>query len=45
MRRVFDDLVALDAVRVEERDTGQGFPFTVAAINYNHPLVHKVNDA
>ena len=45
VRRVFDDLVALDAVRVEERDTGQGFPFTVAAINYNHPLVHKVNDA
>jgi hypothetical protein len=45
VRRVFDDLVALDAVRVEERDTGQGYPFTVVTLNYNHPLVHKVNEA
>ncbi len=44
LRRVFDELVALDAVRVEERDTMQGYPFSVATLNYDHPLVHKVND-
>jgi hypothetical protein len=29
----------MDAVRVEERSTGRGFAFSVASLNYNHPLV------
>jgi hypothetical protein len=43
-RRVFNELLALDAVRLEERDTGQGYPFSVATLNYNHPMVRKVTE-
>ena len=43
LRQVFADLQAMDAVRIEERDTGQGYPFSVASLNYNHPLVRKMN--
>lgn len=42
LRKVFADLQAMDAVRVEERDTGQGYPFSVASLNYNHAIVRKV---
>ena len=41
-RRIFDELQALDAVRVEERPGGD-YPFSVATLNYNHPLVQKMN--
>ena len=43
LRQVFADLLAMDAVRIEERDTGEGYPFSVASLNYNHPLVRKMN--
>ena len=43
LRQVFADLLAMDAVRIEERDTSQGYPFSVASLNYNHPLVRKMN--
>jgi hypothetical protein len=28
---------------VEERDTGQGYPFSVAKVDWNHALVQKMN--
>lgn len=44
LRRVFDELQGLGAVRVEERETGQGYGFSVAKLDYNHPLVQRSND-
>lgn len=44
-RRIFDELQAMGAVRVEERDTGQGYTFSVACLNWNDPLVRRLNDA
>lgn len=44
LRKVFDELQAMGAVRLEERDTGQGYGFSVARLDYNHRLVQRSND-
>lgn len=43
-RQVFDELCKMGAVTVEDRDTGQGYSFSVAHLNWNHPLVRATND-
>lgn len=45
LRRIFDDLQAMAAVRIEERDTGQGYTFSAVQLNWNDPLVQRMNDA
>ena len=42
-RRIFDELQAMGAVTVEERETGQGYPFSVAHLNWNDGLVQRLN--
>lgn len=44
LRRIFDEVQAMGAVRLEERDTGQGYAFSVASLNWNHPLVQSENE-
>lgn len=44
LRQIFDELQRLGAVRIEQRDTGQGYGFSVASLEYNHPLVQRSND-
>lgn len=43
LKRVFDELVEAKAVTVEERDTGQGYSFSVAHLNWAHDLSQKVH--
>jgi hypothetical protein len=43
-RKILDELQAMGAVRVEERDTGQGYSFSSACLNWNDPLVRRLND-
>ena len=43
-RKIFNDLKAMQAIRLEERDSGQGYPFSVAHVEWNHPLVQKLNE-
>jgi hypothetical protein len=43
LRKIFDELQVMRAVSVEERDTGQGYPFSVAKVDWNHALVQKMN--
>lgn len=42
-RKVLDDLKTLGAVLVEDREGYQGYTFGVATLDWNHPLVQKVN--
>jgi uncharacterized LabA/DUF88 family protein len=43
LKRVFDELVEIKAVTVEERDTGQGYSFSVAHLNWSHELSQKIH--
>ena len=43
-RKVFEQLKRIGAVLIEERDTGQGYSFSVAVLNWEHELVEKIND-
>ena len=45
LRKIFDELQAMGAVHVEERDTGQGYAFSVASVNWNDLLVQRMNEA
>jgi len=42
-KRVFENLRAMNAVLLEERDSGQGYTWSAARLNVNHPLVQKTN--
>lgn len=42
-RKAFEELQRLEAVQVEERESGSGYPFSVAMVDWNHPLVHAAN--
>lgn len=42
-RKVLNELVASSAVEIEDRDTGQGYTYGVARLNWNHDLVRLVN--
>jgi uncharacterized LabA/DUF88 family protein len=43
-RRIFDQLQEMGAVTVEERDTGQGYTYSVAMLNWEHALVQSVRE-
>ncbi|MCG3173642.1 MAG: hypothetical protein GMKNLPBB_01841 [Myxococcota bacterium] len=42
-RKIFNRLCEMGALRIEQRDSGMGFPWSAALVNYNHPLVQKRN--
>lgn len=42
-RRTFDEVVEMGAVEIEERDTGQGYHFSVAHLNWNNDLVRQAS--
>ena len=41
-RKVFEQLKRIGAVIIEERDTGQGYSFSVAVLNWGHELVERL---
>jgi hypothetical protein len=42
--RLSHELEQLGTIQIENRDTGHGYRFSVVALEYNHPLVQKVNE-
>jgi hypothetical protein len=44
LNKLPDELEQLGAIHIESRDTGQGYGFSVVRLEYNHPLVQKVNE-
>jgi hypothetical protein len=43
-RKILDELKAMHAIVLEERDTGQGYAFSVVQLDWTHPLVQKLNE-
>lgn len=44
LNKLPDELEQLGVIHIESRDTGQGYAFSVVRLEYNHPLVQKVNE-
>jgi hypothetical protein len=41
LRRILDELQASRVVTIEEREGQQGYPYSVAFLDWNHELVHR----